>query len=237
MLVSPLLAFHIAGGTLGVLSGFAALSVKKGSRWHATIGNVFFVSMLGMAAAGVTLAVLKSQMSNVFGGTLTFYLVATAWVTARRKDGGAGVASLVAMLTSLVVGVVIVGFGVAAARSASGEISGVPAGMYFFLGAIALIAMVGDARVWRRGGIFGARRISRHLWRMCFALFIAAGSVFTARARVFPEFMRKTGMLVFLTVLPLLLMIYWLVRMRTRKAVAVSSRTPVAQTEVSSARA
>jgi hypothetical protein len=29
-----------------------------------------------------------------------------------------------------------------------------------------------------RGGVLGAKRIARHLWRMCFGLFIAAGSFF-----------------------------------------------------------
>jgi hypothetical protein len=217
MSVSPLLAFHIAGGAIGVLSGFAAISVKKGSRWHAKIGNVFFMSMLGMSGAGVILAIEKSQPSNVFGGLLTFYLVATAWVTARRKDGGAGVPSLVAMLVALAVSVTIATFGFEALKSADGTKAGVPAGMYFFLATIAALAMVGDARVLLRGGVFGTRRIARHLWRMCFALFIASGSVFAARAHLFPAFMRKSGMLVGLTLAPLAILIFWLIRLRLRE--------------------
>jgi hypothetical protein len=214
MTVSPLLAFHIAGGAVGVVSGFAAVSVRKGSRWHAALGNVFFVSMLGMSAAGAYLALVKSQMNNVFGGVLTFYLVATARVTARRKDGGAGIASFIAMLVALVVCVAIVTIGIEAARSADGMKDGVPAGIYFFLATIAAISTVGDARVLVRGGIFGSQRIARHLWRMCFALFIASGSVFTARAHLFPKVMRTTGMLTMLTVAPLVIIIFWLIRLR-----------------------
>jgi hypothetical protein len=73
---------------------------------------------------------------------------------------------------------------------------------------------MGDVRMLVRRGISGSHRIARHLWRMCFALFIAAGSIFLARQHLFPAFMRKTGMLVFLSVLPLLLMIFWLIRVR-----------------------
>ena len=93
-----------------------------------------------------------------------------------------------------------------------------PPGPYFFMGSVALMAGVGDLRMIVRQGIAGAPRLARHLWRMCFALFIASGSVFLARQRLFPVFMHKTGMLIFLSVAPLLVMIYWLIRMRLSHA-------------------
>ena len=36
------------------------------------------------------MAIIKQQTTNVLGGTLTFYLVATAWAAARRGDGKNG---------------------------------------------------------------------------------------------------------------------------------------------------
>ena len=69
-----------------------------------------------------------------------------------------------------------------------------------------------------RGGVSGTQRIARHLWRMCFALFIAAASIFLARQHLFPDLLRRTGVLVFLSVLPLLLMIFWLIRVRFKNA-------------------
>ena len=69
-----------------------------------------------------------------------------------------------------------------------------------------------------RGGVFGTQRISRHLWRMCFGLWIAAGSVFLARQQLFPALLRNTGALYFLTALPLLIMVFWLVRIRFTSA-------------------
>ena len=65
-----------------------------------------------------------------------------------------------------------------------------------------------------RGGISGAQRIARHLWRMCFGLFVASGSFFLGRQRIFPEFVRKSNVLIFLTILPLILLIFWLIRVR-----------------------
>jgi hypothetical protein len=69
-----------------------------------------------------------------------------------------------------------------------------------------------------RGGIAGTQRIARHLWRMCFALFVAAASIFLARQHLFPAILQKTGALVFLSFLPLLLLVYWMARIRFAKA-------------------
>jgi uncharacterized membrane protein len=59
VLYSPLLPVHITAGILGILSGSAAMSFRKGSSRHVLAGRVFVVSMLTMAAAAVYLAVHK----------------------------------------------------------------------------------------------------------------------------------------------------------------------------------
>ena len=82
-----LLPLHVSAGIAGILSGTAAMSFRKGSPRHALAGKIFVISMLTMAASAVYLAALKHQNNNVGGGVLTFYLVATAWVTAKRRDG------------------------------------------------------------------------------------------------------------------------------------------------------
>ena len=109
-------------------------------------------------------------------------------------------------------------FGLEAASSQTGLKYGYPAWPYFFMGSVALLASVGDIRMLWRRGISGTQRIARHLWRMCFALFIAAGSIFLARQQLFPAIMRQTGALVFLSFLPLILMIFWLIRIRFKNA-------------------
>ena len=214
MSYSPILLFHIVSGTLGMLSGFVAVFLPKGSRSHGRAGNVFVVSMLSLSATGVYLAVMKSQPGNVLGGTLTFYLVATAWMTARRRDGKPGMVDWGALLIVLAVAVVEVTFGLGAAMSPTGLKYDYPPGPYFFLGSVAVLAATGDVRMLVRRGVPGTQRIARHLWRMCFALFIAAASIFLARQQVFPALLRRAGVLVFLSFLPILLMIFWLIRVR-----------------------
>ena len=210
----PILVLHICAGILGLLSGAAALSFRKGCRWHRVAGNVFFVSMLGMSTAGAYLAFMKHQMNNVFGGVLAFYLVTTAWATGRRRDGETSIFDWGALLVVLAVGAIILTYGFEVANSPTGSKDGVPAGMYFFLGSVALLSAAGDVRMLVRGGVFGVHRIARHLWRMCFSLFIATGSFFLGQQQVFPHWLRKTKVLFLPAILPLILLIFWLCRVR-----------------------
>ena len=212
MSYSPVLLLHIASGTLGMLSGFVAAFLRKGSGRHTRAGNVFVIAMLSLSASGIYLALMKSQPGNVLGGTLTFYLVATAWMTARRREAKTDMFDWTALLVVVALAAVEATLGLAAATSPTGLKYNYPAGPYFFLGFVAVLATIGDIRMLVRGGISGKQRIARHLWRMCFALFIAAASIFMARQQVFPDVLRKTGVLLFLSFLPLMLMIFWLVR-------------------------
>jgi hypothetical protein len=233
MSFSPILLLHIGAGTLGMLSGFVAVFLRKGSRRHGLAGSVFVIAMLILAASGVYLALMKSQPGNVLGGTLTFYLVATAWMAARRGDGEPGLFDWGALLIVLAVGACQLTFGLEAALSQTGLRFGYPPWPYFFMGSVAVLAIVGDIRMLVRRGISGTPRIARHLWRMCFALFIAASSIFLARQHLFPAILRRTGALVFLSFLPLLLMVFWLVRVRFANGYKNKKRDPVVVPELS----
>jgi len=69
-----------------------------------------------------------------------------------------------------------------------------------------------------RGHTSDRQRITRHLWRMCFGLFIATGSFFLGQQQVSPAFLRGSIFLTVLAVLPFPLMIYWLIRVRFSSA-------------------
>ena len=231
MLYSPILLVHICAGTLGMLSGAAAIIFRKGSPGHILAGRIFVVSMLAMGAGATYLAIVKDQPNNLGGGILTFYLIGTAWLTARRKDGETSRWDWVALLIPLAIGVLGWKNGIDALRSPAGAKYGVPAGMHLFLGSVCLLAAGGDVRMLLRGGVFGARRISRHLWRMCFGLFIAAGSFFfgpfnrprrllssVGLSQHLPQALFSMTLYLILTVLPLFLLVFWLLRVRFSRA-------------------
>lgn len=83
-------------------------------------------------------------------------------------------------------------------------------------GVVGLMAAAGDVRMIRAGGVQGPRRLRRHLWRMCFALYIASASFFLGQADEFPEGIRIPALLAIPAFLPLLAMVFWLRRVRVR---------------------
>lgn len=209
----PILVIHICGGVVGLLSGVAAVSFRKGSPRHRMAGNIFFISMLTM---GSTAALL----GNVFGGAITIYLVTTGWLTARRREGETTIFDWGAFLVCLAMGIVIMIHGLRVVTGSVAPKPGVPVGMTLFLGCVVLLAAAGDLRMLVRGGVFGTQRVARHLWRMCFGLFIATGS-FLAQRRVLAFLGGPKIML--LAALPLILMIFWLIRVRFTNAYKAKS--------------
>src|SRR5579862_884158 len=231
MSYSPMLAMHVCAGSLGLVSGAAAMCFRKGSPRHAPAGKIFVACMLAMAAAAVYLAILRHQPNNIGGGILTFYLIGTAWLTVSRKDGETSRFDWLLLLIPLVLGVLTWVGGLKVVRSGASSQNGVPVGMFFFMGSVMLLAATGDVRMLLGGGVGGTKRIARHLWRMCFGLFIAAGSFFLGPSnrplRLLSEVglgqhlssaLFSMGLYLALTVLPLVLMIFWLVRVRLTSA-------------------
>lgn len=231
MAYSPVLLVHICAGSVGLLSGTAAICFRKGSPRHVLAGKVFVASMLVMAVFAVYLAITRHQPNNIGGGILTFYLIGTGWLTARRKDGETSRLDWAVLLIPLALGLLTWMNGLKVVRSGASSQDGVPVGMTFFTGSVMLLAAAGDVRMLLRGGLFGAKRISRHLWRMCFGLFIASGSFFLGPSnrplrllsavglgQHLPAALFSTGLYLIFTILPLILLIFWLVRVRFANA-------------------
>ena len=131
MSFSPVLVFHISAGISGLLSGTAAMVFRKGSPRHVLAGKIFVVSMLTMAAFAVDLAITRHQPNNIGGGIATFYLVGTAWLTARRRDGETSRFDWIVLLIPLALGILTWMNGLEVVRSGASSQDGVPVGMTF----------------------------------------------------------------------------------------------------------
>ncbi|MGH6992695.1 MAG: hypothetical protein ACREEH_05090 [Caulobacteraceae bacterium] len=184
-----LLALHIIGGTLGIGAGALAFAAPKGGAVHRLAGQVYAPSMLAMGAIGAGVAAKVGPPSNVAAGLLVIYLVASGWATLKRGAELSGLFEIGAMLFALVIAAYSALFGLLSLKTSS------DAGAMFVFVAVILFAAGFDlAMIWR-GGLVGAARLRRHLWRMGSALLLAAVSLFLGQQQVFPEPLRSSGLL------------------------------------------
>lgn len=223
------LPIHVAAGALGIIAGFIALYSAKGGRAHRKSGMLFVYAMLTTAVVGMTIALVRgvAPAINVPAALLTAYLIITSLLTvrplatARRLDMGLLLVVAAVCLTSFA-------FGVEAVANA-GTRKGMPAFPFFMFAVVGLLASIGDLRQLRSGALKGVSRLARHLWRMSFALFIAALSFFIGQAQVFPEPIRIWPLLALPVLAVLLTMFYWLWRVRVRRSLrglAVCAASP-----------
>jgi hypothetical protein len=225
--MTPLLALHIAGGSLAVIAGYAALVAHKGRPFHRRAGYAFVGGMLVMALGAMILALRKGQTGNVFAAAFVTYLVGTAVTTFRLDTPRIQRLDRALRMIGLPLALAFVAQGVAFLTIATEPQGGVPArtiAVASFVNAIVmLLGWWGDVRVSRRGVLRGPARVRRHLWRVCYAMFVAAGSFFLGQAKVLPEPLRVQPVLKTLAFLPLLLMLIYLWRYRNRRRSVIAA--------------
>ncbi len=227
-----LLPIHIAAGGLAILLGAVALSVKKGGATHRRSGLLFVYAMLVMAVSAAILSILNGRADgNVLAGVLTVYFVGTALTTVRPASSWTRRINAVALTVAVVLAAGCAFNGARMIDTPGSDLNGVPnqtAGMVSLIVAVLLVvAAAGDVRIMRFGIPRGGPRLARHLWRMCFALFIAAGSFFSLRERVaqiLPEPFTTGPMRALPIVLLFGAMFYWLWRVRGRRTLPVLVR-------------
>jgi hypothetical protein len=158
---------------------------------------------------------------NIFIAAFTAYLVATAWLTVRRKEGAIGLSEKIGLLAAIIL---CAPFAILSFQLATGlpplfkstvRFEGpVLIAIYSFTAVLA-IAAIGDANTVLAGGISGAPRIARHLWRMCLGLTLAAGSAFTnGLPRLLPPPVHVTTIFFLPQLIPIGLLLFWMIRVR-----------------------
>ncbi len=210
---------HITGGSLALISGFTALYVTKGAGLHRRIGMVFVYSMLTMCTFGTVLAILRNAgpSVNIPAALITASLVVTAVTTVRPPSRPIRWLNLAATATTLTVGLVNAKFAFDAIVNGVHR-DGMPAFPFVLFGSIGILATIGDVRIMQSGPLRGARRVARHLWRMSFALLIAALSFFIGQAKVIPKPIRIMPLLAMPLLVVIVTMFYWLWRVRIRQS-------------------
>ena len=203
-----LVPVHVPCGAIAIASGFVALYARKGGTLHRKSGTIFACAMLVMSLSGAVMAIGRGSAAiNVPAGLVTAYLVITSLATVRPPSAGLRRLERVAMMAAFAIGAGSLLIAITVPRAS-------PIGMF---GIVALCASIGDRRMLRAGGLQGVARLRRHLWRMCTALFIAAGSFFLGPIRRIPEPLRLPAFRL-IPLVVLVTMIYWLWRYRRKRS-------------------
>ena len=214
------LAIHIGGGAAALAAGAVALSVRKGGRAHARAGTIFFAAMLVLLGSGIFMAAALSLWNVAMGGGFGLYLVATSRATARRGDGKAGRFELIAFLLVAACAIANLALGLEAAGSAGGRLFGYPPGPFYGFAGISALAAALDLNFIQRGSASPARRIARHVWRMCAALLFTAFSFFVGQQKVMSLAWHGSPWLWLPPMAVLAAAIFWLLRIRFSAAFA-----------------
>lgn len=187
-----LLPIHVVAGGAAIILGAAALLAAKGRPLHRRAGLLFVCALLLMGISGSLLAATRSLTNvNVLGGLVCAYFTVTALTTVRPVSVWTRRLNAAAISLGLALALVEFGLGFSALARPSTisgcawchTVDGVPFFMLLFMATIMMLAVAGDVRALRVAPRARAR-LARHLWRMCFALFIAAGSFFSVPERV-----------------------------------------------------
>ena len=211
------LAVHIAAGVLAVLAGYVAIFAAKGAGLHRRSGMLFVWAMLVLGVSASVVAIARDLPGSRLGGPLAAYFAITALTAVRPIDRRLDIAILVVPLIVSLGSIAPVANALAQGKW---TLNGVPIGMIVFLASVSLLAVISDVRLLRGRVLTGSRRIARHLWRMCFAFWIATGSFFLGQMDEFPVWLQNAALMSIPALLPLVLMLYWLWRVRLRGALA-----------------
>jgi hypothetical protein len=211
--MNPVLWLHIAAGLAALPLGTLAAAARKGGPVHRRAGALFALAMLLLGITAALLEPYRTPPGSPVGGIIVCYFVATGYAAGRRREG-IGWFELVACALAFSLAAAI-GLG-----ALTGSTTPTDSGQLFVLAALCLLAGAGDLRAALPGKLSAGQRLARHLWRMCFAFFIATGSFFLGQQQVLPEAVRGSPMLFVLAFAPLVFMLVWLVRIRFAKTLA-----------------
>lgn len=192
---------HIAAGITAIPLGTIAVAAHKGGPLHARAGTGFFASMLVLAVSASILEPFRTpQPGSPLAGVFVCYFILTSWVTARRRDGTTGWFEVGACLTALALAAALAWDGLKGTTTPAGS------GPVFIFSGLLLLAGLLDLNAGLRRRLTPAQRLSRHLWRMCFAFFIATGSFFLGQQDVMPAAVRGSPILFALAFVPFAVM-------------------------------
>ncbi len=156
-----LLAVHIIGGIVALLSAGGALVTVKGSGRHRLFGRCYVGAMSAVFLSALPLAVFQASLFLVLIGCFSFYLVFSGFRFARNRSGEPQSRDWIAVSGVVLAGISMWVLAYYFLRDGNDQWL-----TLLFFGGIAILLGISDGRIWAKGGARGRKRIAHHLTNM-----------------------------------------------------------------------
>jgi uncharacterized membrane protein len=178
-----------------LVCGVAAFSARKGGRVHRSAGAGFLAAMILLGLSGLWLSLAREILFTVFLSLIALHAVITGWAAARPRSGLARAVTLGSGTVSCLIALGAVTGGAIAAAAPGGALNGLQPGAFHTLAAVSAVLSVFDWRYAFAPAPSRPRRLTRHLGRMGFSLFLATGIFFFGNSHALPEALRQPALL------------------------------------------
>jgi hypothetical protein len=165
----------------------------------------------------------EGQRPNFVAAILALYLLITGVMTARRRHFQASIMEKIGLAVALLITGMGVLFAYMGANSVSGTVDGSPPQAFVIFIVAGSIAAAEEIYVLVRRKLSEVARKIRHLWRMCFSLFLASGSLFLGQPQVFPDWFNGLILPSLLALAPVLILLGWVIKLLFGRAMAALS--------------
>jgi uncharacterized membrane protein len=184
-------SIHFWIGCFALVCGAAAFISRKGGRIHCSAGTGFLAAMILLGLSGLWLSLAREILFTVFLSLIALHAVITGWAAARPPAGLARAVTLGSGTASSLIALGAAMGGAIAAAAPGGALNGLQPAAFHTLAAVSAVLSVFDWRYAFAPAPSRARRLTRHLGRMGFSLFLATGIFFFGNSHVLPAAVRQ----------------------------------------------
>ncbi len=186
---------HFWIGCLALACGLLAFAAPKGGRVHRSAGGVFVAAMILLSLSGLWLSLAREILFTVFLSFIALHAILTGWAAARPADTLGRLVTQSAGAASALLSLGALSGGIIAAGAPDGALNGLEPSAFHVLAAVSAVLCVFDWRYAMTPAPSRRRRLTRHLGRMGFSMFLATGIFFFGNSHVLPEAARTPALL------------------------------------------
>lgn len=186
---------HFWVGCFALVCGLAAFSTRKGGAIHRAAGSGFVAAMIVLSLSGLWLSVAREILFTVFLSLIALHAVITGWAAARPGFGLARAVTIGSGTASSLIALGALAGGVIAGSAPGGTLDGLEPAAFYVSAAVSATLSAFDWRYALARSTTRSRRLTRHLGRMGFSLFLATGIFFFGNSHVLPEALRQPPLL------------------------------------------